>query len=326
MLPYGVFALMYGPLSRLFDNKHIASVSLFLFSVFSFLSGCAATYQQLFIFRFLVGIFAAATTPLVLIHLADHVGPGERGKYVGLFFSITFIADLSGIFLSGLIPWRAMFFIPSVLGLATAALTLKYFSSHHREKGLVSSRYLEALKRPEIFRAFSYIFVISLLYHGVRQWLGVYFVQAFGLKQLLVSITLTISSLAGIFGEAFGGHLSDRVGRVAVLKSGVFMMVVSLALLILARAYIFLPVAMLLWGLGWTMNHAGLSAYLTDMDKRFIREISSLNSSVRFIAGGLGVFLGGFILQKSFLLGFVIYGLCFLVLFLSSQKILLRTE
>lgn len=324
MLPYGLVALVYGPLTRLFDNKHIAFVSLLLFSVFSFFSGCAVNVSQLFLFRFCAGVFASATTPLVLIHIADKAHDHERGKYVGLFFSATFVADLIGLFLSGLIPWRAMFFIPSGVGLVAAVLTLKYFPRTLCGKGLTRSRYLEALRKPEIFRVFAYIFMISFFYHGVRQWLGVYFAQELGFKQLLVSLVLTVSSLAAVFGEAFGGHLADKKGRVPTLKVGVFLMVVSLVLLIFARSYAMLAVLMLLWGFGWTMNHAGLSTFLTDLDKRFMKEISSLNSSVRFISGGLGVVVGGMILQKSFIAGFVIYGVCLLVMFLATEKILLK--
>jgi DHA1 family putative efflux transporter-like MFS transporter len=326
MLPYGLVALVYGPLTRLFDNKHIAFVSLLLFSVFSFLSGCAVNASQLFLFRFCVGVFAAATTPLVLIYIADKAQDHQRGKYVGLFFSATFVADLIGLFLSGLIPWRLMFFIPCGLGLVAAVLTLKYFPHTLQGKGLTRSRYLEALKRPEIFKVFAYIFLVSLLYHGVRQWLGVYFAQELGFKQLLVSWVLTVSSLAAIFGEAIGGHFADKKGRVVTLKAGLCLMVISCVLLIVVRSYAGLAVLMLLWGFGWTMNHAGLSTFLTDLDKNFMKEISSLNSSVRFISGGLGVVVGGMILQKSFIMGFVIYGACLLALFLTTEKILLKRE
>ena len=323
MLPYGLVALVYGPLTRLFENKYIAFYSLLLFSVFSFLSGCAVNYQQLFIFRLLVGAFAAATTPLVLIYIADHAHEERRGKFVGLFFSATFVADLIGLFLSGIIPWRAMFFIPSGLGLLAAVLTLKYFPHTLSGKGITSSRYMEALREPAIFKVFAYIFIISILYHGVRQWLGVYFAQELGLKQFFVSIILTVSSLAGIFGEALGVYFADKKGRVATLKMGVLLMVAAIAMLIFARSLAALFILMLFWGFGWTLNHAGLSTFLTDLDKRFIKEISSLNSSVRFLAGGLGVVIGGVVLQESFIAGFVIYGVLLLAMFLFTRKILL---
>ncbi len=99
-------------------------------------------------------------------------------------------------------------------------------------------------------------------------------------------------------------------------------MFAALIMLVFARSLAALIILMLFWGFGWTLNHAGLSTFLTDLDKRFMKEIASLNSSVRFIAGGLGVVIGGAVLQKSFIAGFAIYGLFLLAMFLATKKIL----
>ncbi len=326
MLPYGLVALVYGPLTRRFDNKHIAVISLLLFSLFSLLSGCAWNYRSLFVFRFMVGVFAAAITPLSLIYIADHAHSSGRGKAVGLFFSATFIADLLGLFLSGIIAWRAMFYIPAVLGLGTAFLTMRHFPKTLAGRSLTSSRYLRALAQPEILRVFVYIFIISVLYHGVRQWLGVYFASQLGMSQFLISMTLTAASLAGIFGEAFGGLQADKKGRVPTLKAGLLLMTVSLFLMLGLRSAVVLPVLMLMWGFGWTVNHAGLSTFLTDLNKEFIKEVSSLNSSVRFVAGGLGVVAAGSIMQKSFNAGFLIMACVLSLMYFATDRILLRRK
>ncbi len=324
MLPYGLVALVYGPLTRRFDNKRIAIVSLVSFSIFSFLSGFAGNYHSLFVYRFMVGIFAAAITPLSLIYIAEHAHESSRGKMVGLFFSATFVADLIGLFLSGIVPWRVMFFIPALLGLLAAFLTWNHFPRLLSGKSKTDIRYFAALKDKSIFRAFLYIFLVSMLYHGVRQWLGVYFSQELGMKQFFVSITLTMASLAGIFGEAFGGLMADKKGRVVTLKSGVIFMMVSLLLLLFVKAQMALPILMLIWGFGWTVNHAGLSTFLTDLNKDFMKEISSLNSSVRFVAGALGVIVAGFFMQMSFTFGFLIYLLLLFLLFLGTDRFLLK--
>jgi predicted MFS family arabinose efflux permease len=322
MLPYGLCALAYGPLTRLFNNKHINVASLILFSVFSLGSALAWSHTSLFVFRFLVGVVAAATTPLVLIYIADNAAGHERGKYVGLYFSATFVADLLGLLLSGFVPWRVMFFIPAGLGVVAALLTARSFPKTLIGEGEMVLRYVEAFRQPAILRVFAYIFFISIFYHGVRQWLGVYFTQAIGLTQAWVSGLLTIVGLAGVFGEALGGHAADRKGRIPTLKFGVLLMLVAAGCLVFAKSVVLLAVVMFAWGIGWTLNHAGLSTHLTDLDKRFMKEISSLNSSVRFVAGGLGVVIGGWIMQQSFTLGFIVYALLFAVLFLTTEKIL----
>jgi len=323
MLPYGLMALIYGPLTRRFENRLIAVVSLAGFSVFSLLSGAAGNFQQLFLYRFLVGFFASAITPLSLIYIADHAPALGRGKAVGFFFSATFVADLSGLFLSGIVPWRVMFFIPAALGVAAAYFTSKHFpATLTDDRAQTASRYFGALREPAIFRAFAFIFLVSLFYHGVRQWLGVYFAQELGLKQFFVSMILVMAGLAGIFGEAIGGFLSDKQGRLPTLKLGLFLMVLALAMLLFFKAVSALFVVLLVWGFGWTLNHAGLSTFLTDLDKRYMKEISSLNSSVRFFSGGLGVMAGGWLMQRSFTLGFIICGAALFAMFLYTEKIL----
>jgi len=49
-----------------------------------------------------------------------------------------------------------------------------------------------------------------------------------------------------------------------------------------------------------------------------------LNSAIRFISGGLGVSLGGLIMQKSFNLGFIFFGLGLLGLLFFSKRLLVN--
>lgn len=79
---------------------------------------------------------------------------------------------------------------------------------------------------------------------------------------------------------------------------------------------------MIVWGFGWTLNHAGLSTQLTDLPKELIPEAASLNSSVRFISGGVGVAAGGWLMQRSFTLGFTVLAAGLIVLLVFSSKLL----
>jgi predicted MFS family arabinose efflux permease len=116
--------------------------------------------------------------------------------------------------------------------------------------------------------------------------------------------------------------LSDRQGRIPTLKMGLFLMILSLGILIFFKAVAALFVILLVWGLGWTMNHAGLSTHLTDLNNRYIKEISSLNSSVRFVSGGLGVIVGGWVMQRGFVLGFVVFAVVLFLMYLQTDRIL----
>jgi len=315
MLPYGVTALFYGPLSRKIDIKKINAACFLAFFVFSFLSGLSQNFKQLFIARFLVGAVASCSTPLALIYIADSVNAEERGRRVGLFFGCTFASSILGLFLSGIINWRFIFLIPAIVGFVVSLLFMLYFPRQKARSQDFDMHYIKALSEKLVLRLFLYIFFISMLFHSVQQWLGVYFNEILHFPQFRISMLLTLVSVSGVFGEILGGLLSDRIGRIKTLKMGVFLMALSLFFLPTTSSFFILMFILLIWGFGWTVNHAGLSTSLTDLPSRYIPESSSLNSSVRFISGGLGVCIGGFFAERSF--GFTFFSVAIVLMVLS---------
>ena len=88
--------------------------------------------------------------------------------------------------------------------------------------------------------------------------------------------------------------------------------------------YLFLFM-IIFWGLGWAFNHVGLSSLLTTLPDKFLRDAASLNSSLRFFAGGLGAFWGGkFIGIVNFKIHFLVTGILILglSLMLKNQALL----
>jgi len=325
MFPYGIAALIYGPLVRAFDAKKVELICLFCFSLANMLAGLSRDIQSLFLARFLMGVFGASVIPLGLILIAQHVPQESRGRYVGLFFGATFVASLLGLFLSGLIQWRWIFFLPAIAGFLLTIAMLAYLPSFKPSAPSFRIEYLSAFKNREIIRIFTYIFAISLFYHAVQQWLAVYFYSKFALSQFLISMLITLTSLSGVFGEVFGGALSDTLGRVKTVNLGILLMAGSVFLLVLKSPLVIIAFLMVAWGLGWTFNHAGLSTMLTDLPKERLNEAASLNSGVRFIAGGAGAKLGEIILQRNFNLGLIFFGICILILVGFSNKLIAKS-
>ncbi len=324
MLPYGVTALFYGPLVRAFDAKNVELICMVLFSIANLLAGLAANIQTLFVARFLMGVFGAAVIPLALILIARQINGLNRGKFVGLFFSTTFIASFLGLFLSGIIHWRMIFFIPAISGFITCIFMYFYLPSFRPDAISFKINYLVTFKNKSIISLFAYIFLISMFYHAIQQWLGVYFSVQHGFSQFLISMLITLTSLSGIFGEAIGGRLSDTFGRLKTVNLGIILMIASAFVLVFKMPLLILTILMITWGVGWTFNHAGISTILTDLPKEFLNEAASLNSSVRFISGGLGAAGGGLLMQKSFSLGFAFFGTCLLCLLFLARRVLVK--
>ena len=324
MLPYGLAALFYGPLVRAFDARKIELLCILLFSLANLLAGLARDINTLFAARFLMGLFGASVIPLGLIIIAGHIPQNKRGSYVGIFFGSTFIASLLGLFLSGLISWRLIFIIPAVLGLALWVVMYFYLPSFQECLGRFRFGYLEAFKDKKVIRIFIYIFLVSLIYHGVQQWLGVYFSTELFLNQFTISMLITITSFSGIFGEFWGGCLADKISRKKVVSLGILGMVICIFSLLLKLPLALLVLVMVLWGLSWTFNHVGLATMLTDLPAEHLNEAASLNSGVRFISGGIGVGLSGLLMHRSFNLGFMVLGGMLLLLLFSAKVFKLK--
>ena len=319
MLPYGLAAFFYGPLVRLYDARKVELFCIFLFSLANLLAGFSQNITTLFVARFLMGLFGASVIPLGLILIARRLAQGNRGRYIGLFFGSTFVASLLGLFFSGIINWRLIFIIPAVCGFILWIFMYIFLPSFKEDLGNFRLGYLEAFRNKKVIKIFSYIFLISLIYHAVQQWLGVYFSTQLNLNQFLISMLITLTSLSGIFGELWGGRLADSIGRLKVVNLGIVSMVLCIFLFLLKLPLGLLALVMIIWGLGWTFNHVGLATMLTDLPAELLNEAASLNSGVRFLAGGLGVGLGGLIMQKSFVLGFLVFGSGLLILLLFSR-------
>ncbi len=321
MLPYGLAALFYAPLLKIFNAKAIEIFCFTIFSLANLVVGLAKNLTFLCWGRFLMGVFGASVIPLALILIAGGSLPRTRGRLVGIFFSFSFLASLLGIFLSGFLYWRFLFIIPGLLGLLLLCLMSAGLPNFYPPSE-AGTNYLSFFKQKRLLSFFTYIFLISIFYHGTQQWLGVYFSERFNFSQTIISMLITLTSLSGIFGEALGGYLADILGRFKTINLGLSLMVISVFLLIFRFPLGLFALILIIWGLGWTFNHAGLSTLLTDLPERFLKEAASLNSSVRFLSGGIGSLLGGLVLEKSFEVGFFAFGFSLLLILFFSPLFL----
>ena len=321
MIPYGIAALIYAPLVKRYPVKTIKAVSLFIFALANLIGGLSNSAGQLFISRVFAGIAASATTPIALILIGELAPKETRGRMVGAFFSATFIASFAGVFLSGIISWRYLFFFPAVLGAMNLVLVLWLFDFKSTRQYDYEVSYVKVLKDKKILRIFAYILILSLVYHGIYNWLGVYF-SSLNFKQLEISLLLSLVGFSGIFGQPFGGWVTDKKGRAFAATLGLFGLSLITFLLIKPFSFYYLAFLLLVFGISWTMNHNAVSTVLTDFPDKLRPELASLNSAARFVSGGLGVGLAGVFMQRSFSLTFLGLGVIILILAIASKKIL----
>lgn len=326
LIPYGLGALIYAPLARYINFRKLLVFSMAIFAVSNFICAQAQNIGFFFLPRLLTGIAGAGAIPLGLILIGKMFRKEVRGRLVGLFFGFSFAASVVGVFLSGVTHWRYLFYVPSALGALAAFLALLIDSPDLNAKEKSSVNYLNIIYNKKIRNIFIFIFIISSLYYGVHKWFGVYLSRDYGLDQFAISMFFVLLAVTGFFGQMFGGYISDKKGRFLSCLIGIIVLGLSSALLIgkyplVVLAFIFSGIA-----IGWSVGHNGASTVLTDFPEESRAEVASLNSAVRFLAGGLGFLVSAPFVQKSFGITFFCIGILILCLTLFIKKAIPRDE
>lgn len=322
MVPYGLAALIYAPLVKRYSLKAIKVSSLFVFALASLIAGLSNSVAMLFSSRAFTGIAASATTPIALILMGELAPKEIRGRMVGVFFSVSFLSSFIGVVLSGVLAWRQLFILPAVFAAVNLILVMLFFDFKSRAEYDFEVNYVNVLKNIRISRVFFYILILSMVYHGIYNWLGVYFSEL-NFKQLQVSLLLSVVGFSGIFGQPFGGWVTDKKGRVFAATLGLIVLSLTTVLLAAQASFVWSGIALFIFGISWTMNHNAVSTILTDFPDKLRPELASLNSAVRFASGGLGVALAGMLIRRtSFGITFLGLGIIILILAMASNKIL----
>lgn len=325
MLPYGLFALVWAPFTRIVKVKKlflIATAGFFISSLFFSLSN---SIEQAFLFRFLMGCFGCSFVPLVLIAIGKVVPPEKKPKAIGTLFALSYLSGLLSVFLSGFFAGSPLliYFIPAILSLFVFILVFIHLDDFDFRVDKFKLSYIDTFKDKKAFRFFVAIMLGSLLYHGLQQRLGVYLSERFSLEQITISLIFTVSTLSAIVFEFSGGFLTSRFGKIKVSSLGFILMSLFVFLLIFAGSYKLIFFIVILWGCGWALTHVGLSSHLADFPDRLLRDASSLNSALRFSFGGLGAFLGGLLVSLAgFKVLFVIVGLSIFCLGVNLRKLI----
>ncbi|HEY2383227.1 MAG TPA: MFS transporter, partial [Terriglobia bacterium] len=220
----GWFADRYGRVRTL-------QIAIAWFAVFTFLSGLAQNYSQMFVARGLLGLGFGGEWAAGAVLLGESIRAQHRGKALGTMQAGWAVgwgvaAILNAVFFTLLptsIAWRGLFLV----GIAPALLV--FFLRWYVEEPAV---YLNTRKqlaasgdKPSFFEIFRPpLLRITLLgglmgtgaqggYYAVTQWLPTYLRTERGLS-ILDSTGYLIVLITGAFcGYMSGGYLADRIGR-----------------------------------------------------------------------------------------------------------------
>jgi MFS family permease len=231
LLVSAVGGWLAGWLADRYGRVRTLQVAILWFAVFTFLSGLAQTFEQLFAARALMGLGFGGEWAAGAVLLGEVIRPEHRGKALGMMQAGWAVgwgtaALLYAVFFSILPPetaWRALFLV----GIAPALLV--FFVRRYVEEpavylesraqlaaGGAQASFLEIF-RPPLLR----ITVLGGLmgtgaqggYYAVTTWLPTFLRTERKLSVLDSSGYLAVSIVGAFCGYLSGGFLADKIGR-----------------------------------------------------------------------------------------------------------------
>ena len=206
-------------------------LAILWFAIFSFLSGLAQNFEQLFVARALLGLGFGGEWAAGAVLLGETIRAQHRGKAVGTMQSgwafgwgaaALLYALLFSLF-SADIAWRLLFFIGILPAIAV------FFVRRYVEEPPIylqsRAKIAESGDKPSFFEIFRPPLLRVTLFGGimgtgaqggysaVTTWLPTFLRTERGLSVLDSAAYLGVSIVASFFGYITAGILADRIGR-----------------------------------------------------------------------------------------------------------------
>jgi MFS family permease len=226
------FAVLYStlgiPIARLADRSNrvnIISISIFIWSIATVLTGMARSFTQLLLARVAVGVGEAGCSPPAYSLLADYFSREKRTTAFSIYsmgiYGGVFVGYLLGAFVAEHHGWRAAFWVVGIPGILLAPVVK--FSLREPPRGFADGQEVQA-KMPPVSkvlgalaakRSFRHLAIAAALHafvgYGVNGFHPSFLIRTHQFSVAEVGVILSIvAAVSGVGGTWFGGYLADR--------------------------------------------------------------------------------------------------------------------
>jgi predicted MFS family arabinose efflux permease len=263
VLSFGVMAVFMGTLADRFSRTRVIAAGVLIWSLCTWASGHAQSFEQMVVARFFVASGEAALVPAAVALLAELFSEKRRGAAMGLFFMGIPLGIGCSFLLAGSFGathgWRTTFYVLGIVGVAVALLLalLKEDRSQlaPQERGAsFLPQVLAVLRVVQGNRALSFTIVGFVLVHLVFasfSFTQLWLVNERGMNAAGIATRIGALQLVfGTLGAVAGGAMSDRAARKLRGGHASFMALLVVICAPLMLAYRFAPAGSPLFYIG----------------------------------------------------------------------------
>lgn len=336
LLVYAALSPLAGFLADRLNRSIVIIVSLFFWSIVTWLTAHARTYDELLLTRALMGVSEACYLPAALALIADyHRGP-TRSLATGIHMTgIMFGSALGG--LGGEFAerhgWAYAFELFGLIGVGYGVLALfvlrnppKAAIAESRATAGSSVRFPDAVKslfhQRAFLLAFSFWGLMGIAGWGMTGWMPTYLNEHFHLSQGKAGLSATgYTNIAALCGMLIGGAWADRWsrtnerGRIYVPFIGLCIAAPAVLLASTTPVLLIALTALICYGLARAFTDANMMPILClIVDPRYRATGYGILNFFSCATGGLTIYLGGWLRDRDVEISRVFQGTAFAIL------------
>ncbi|MEN3942943.1 MFS transporter [Prosthecobacter sp. SYSU 5D2] len=315
---YGLLSPLAGFLADRFNRCRLIIISLFVWSLLTWLTGYAKTFEQLIVVRALMGVSEAAYLPAALALIADYHRGSTRSLATGIHMTgLSVGTGLGGVggWLAEKQGWSFAFEVFGIFGIGYAIVLLWLLREAPQEKAAVDTAGLPVLVPKarlgealvSLFSRGSFILLVvywslfGLAGWAVMGWMPTYFKENFDLQQGAAGISAT-AFLAGamLLGKLVGGAWADRWtrtnprARILVPAIGMFIGAPAIFLVAGTSTLAIAIAGLSIYGMMRSFSDSNLMPVLCQVsDPRYRATGYGVLNMFACIIGGLTIYAGG---------------------------------
>lgn len=303
MLSFGLFTLIFGPLSDRFGKVRIIRIAAFGTAIFSVMGGFAFNLPSLIIFRAINGAFAAGVFPVTLALIGQSFNDKERhgaiGKVMGLMFLGSATATAIGGALAYFGSWRLVYI---VYGVAEFIIAIVILALLHKDKGVVKKlHFINAYKAPfsnfRFIRLVTVIFFVGFAVFGSYTYSGKLIQSLTDYSVMQVGLILSFFGIGTVLGSRIAPQVKKRLHHGFLPTAGVLGFVGLYSLSFVQNIYI-LCGALFLFGLAFIFLQSSLVSTAQAKLPQMRGAAMSLASFNMFVGGAVGTIVNGKIMAQ----------------------------
>lgn len=303
MLAFGLFTILFGPLSDRYGKVFIIQFSTLGTALFSILGALAYDLPSLIFFRSINGAFAAGLLPVTFAYLGQAVDDIDRPKVFTKIMSYGFLGTATATLIGGTVAhfgsWKLVYLTYGILELI---LAIAMFKIMVRDKPIsdkinLLSSYKIVLSHKGVLALLPLFILMGFTVFGVFTYTGQLISERFGYDIFTVGTMLSPFGLGIILAGKIIPKLQIILGQYYMLFNGIVTAIALLGLSAANNPFTFC-LFLLFFGAGFILFQPVFIAKIQDQIPHMKGPIMSMASFSLFVGGAIGTTLNGFMISE----------------------------